>query len=451
MFKRILIANRGEIALRVNRAAHELGVEVVQVYSTADKDTLPVKLADQAICIGPAPSAKSYLNMQSIIGAAQISGAEAIHPGYGFLSENADFARACVDNDLVFIGPSADCIDQLGNKAAAKDTMKKLGVPTVPGSDGPVESVEDARRFADEVGYPVLIKASAGGGGKGMREAHDADELAEQFNAARGEAKVAFGNDEVYLEKLIQRPRHVEIQVLADSHGNAMHLCERDCSIQRRHQKLLEEAPCPVLTEETRQAMGEAALKAVRGVGYQNAGTIEFLLDTDGKFYFMEMNTRVQVEHPVSETITGVDIVKEQLRIASGEPMTCISKAPMSPRCHAIEFRINAEDPAHDFRPCPGTVTRFDLPGGPGVRVDAFVRAGSKIPSTYDSLVAKLIVWGDTRDEALARARRALTEFNIEGIATTIPFHQKVLENEMFQRGTVYTDFIETEFSDVQF
>lgn len=447
MLDKILIANRGEIALRVVRAAHELGIKTVMVYSTADENTRAVQMSDEKVCIGPAPSSQSYLNISNIIAAAKNTGAQAIHPGYGFLSENADFARACVDNDLVFIGPSADCIDQLGNKAAAKATMKKLGVPTVPGSDGPVDNVEDARAFAHEVGYPVLIKASAGGGGKGMREAYNDDELVDNFNAARGEAAVAFGNDEVYLEKLLLRPKHVEVQVLADAHGNAMHLCERDCSIQRRHQKLIEEAPCPVLDEETRQAMGEAALKAVRGVGYQNAGTIEFLLDTDGKFYFMEMNTRVQVEHPVSEQITGVDIIKEQLLIASGEPMSCAGLAPLSPKCHAIEFRINAEDPAHGFRPCPGTITKFDMPGGPGVRVDTHLRAGDKIPPTYDSLMAKLIVWGDTRDEAIARGKRALSEFVIEGVATTIPFHLAVLENEAFKAGKVYTDFIEAEMN----
>ncbi len=447
MLDKILIANRGEIALRVLRAARELGIKTVAVYSTADKDTRAVQMADEKVCIGPAPSNKSYLVISNIIAAAQTTGAQAIHPGYGFLSENADFARACADNDLIFIGPSADCIDALGNKAAAKATMKKLGVPTVPGSDGPVASVEEARAFAHEVGYPVLIKASAGGGGKGMREAYNDEELAANFEAAKGEAAVAFGNDEVYLEKLIKCPKHVEIQVLADSHGNAMHLCERDCSIQRRHQKLVEEAPCPVLDEETRQAMGEAALKAVRGVGYQNAGTIEFLLDEDGKFYFMEMNTRVQVEHPVSEQITGVDIIKEQLRIASGEPMSCAGLAPMSPKAHAIEFRINAEDPEHGFRPCPGKITRFDLPGGPGVRVDTHLRAGDSVPPTYDSLMAKLIVWGDTREEAIARGRRALDEFVIEGVATTIPFHKKVLENEVFQSGEFHTDFIEAEMN----
>ena len=447
MLEKILIANRGEIAFRIVRAAHELGMKAVMVYSQADKDTRAVQMADEKVCIGPAPSNQSYLVIPNIIAAAEITGAQAIHPGYGFLAENAEFARACAANDIVFIGPSPECIDALGNKAAAKATMKELGVPTVPGSDGPVESVEAARVFAHAVGYPVLIKASAGGGGKGMRVANGDDELEANFKAAKGEAAVAFGNDEVYLEKLISRPKHVEVQVLGDTHGNAMHLCERDCSIQRRHQKLVEEAPCPVLDEATRQAMGEAALKAVRGVGYVNAGTIEFLLDTDGKFYFMEMNTRVQVEHPVSEQITGVDIIKEQLLIASGEPMSCIDKAPMSPSCHAIEFRINAEDPLHGFRPCPGTITRFDVPGGPGVRVDTHLRAGDTVPPTYDSLMAKLIVWGATRDEAIARGKRALREFTIEGVATTIPFHQAVLENGVYGSGKVYTDFIETEMN----
>ena len=444
MFDRILVANRGEVALRVIRAAHEMGIEAVAVYSEADADTLPVKMADAAVCIGPAPAAKSYLMIPNIIAAAETTGCQAIHPGYGFLAENAAFASACVEQDIVFIGPSAACIEAMGDKNNARETMKRIGVPTVPGSDGVVETAEEAARFADEVGYPVLVKASAGGGGKGMRVVENAKELPHLFDAARAEARSAFGNDDVYLEKYLLRPRHVEIQVLADSHGNAMHLCERDCSIQRRHQKLLEEAPSPAMTPELRQRMGDAALKAVREVGYENAGTIEFLLDTDGKFYFMEMNTRVQVEHPVSEQITGIDIVKEQIRIAAGEPMTCIDRAPVEPKGHAIEFRINAEDPAAGFRPCPGKITRFDLPGGRGVRVDTFLRAGSVVPPTYDSLIAKLIVTGDDRDEAIAIARRALEEFNIEGIPTTIPFHLEVLDNETFRAGTVYTDFIET-------
>lgn len=425
------------------RAARELGVKTVAVYSVADKDTLPVRYADEAVCIGPAPAGKSYLNMSNIIAAAVTTGCQAVHPGYGFLAENADFARACAENDLVFIGPSPECIERMGNKAAARETMTACGVPTVPGSDGVVERVEDARAFADRVGYPVLIKASAGGGGKGMREVHKPEELESAFTAARAEAQAAFGNGDVYLEKLVLRPRHVEIQVLADDFGNQVALCERDCSIQRRHQKLLEEAPSPALNDQLRRDMGVAAVKAVRAVDYRNAGTIEFLLDESGKFYFMEMNTRVQVEHPVTEQITGVDIIKEQLRIASGEPMSCAGQAPFSPNGHAIEFRINAEDPEHDFRPCPGNITRFDVPGGPGVRVESYIQAGSTISPFYDSMVAKLIVWGKDREEAIARGRRALAEFKIEGIATTIPFHQEVLDTEIFKKGEARTDFIE--------
>ncbi|RNL20637.1 acetyl-CoA carboxylase biotin carboxylase subunit [Slackia faecicanis] len=448
MFSKILVANRGEVALRIMRAARELGVKTVAVYSTADKDTLPVAYADEAVCIGPAPAGKSYLVMSNIIAAAVTTGCEAVHPGYGFLAENADFARACADNGLVFIGPAPECIERMGNKAAARETMTACGVPTVPGSDGVVERVEDARAFADEVGYPVLIKASAGGGGKGMREVHDPADLESAYTAAKAEAAAAFGNDDVYLEKLVLRPRHIEIQVLADDFGNHVALCERDCSIQRRHQKLLEEAPSPALDDELRAAMGEAAVKAVEAVDYRNAGTIEFLLDESGKFYFMEMNTRVQVEHPVTEQITGTDIIKEQLRIASGEPMSCADRAPFSPNGHAIEFRINAEDPANGFRPCPGTITRFDVPGGPGIRVESYVSAGSVISPFYDSMVAKLIVWGQDRDEALARGRRALDEFKIEGIATTIPFHKRVLDAEIFQRGEARTDFLEVAFGE---
>lgn len=448
MFKKILVANRGEVALRIMRAARELGVKTVAVYSTADKDTLPVQYADEAVCIGPAPAGKSYLVMSNIIAAAVTTGCEAVHPGYGFLAENADFARACADNGLVFIGPAPECIERMGNKAAARETMTACGVPTVPGSDGVVESVEDARAFADEVGYPVLIKASAGGGGKGMREVHGPAELESAYTAAKAEAAAAFGNDDVYLEKLVLRPRHIEIQVLADDFGNQIALCERDCSIQRRHQKLLEEAPSPALDDDLRAAMGEAAVKAVRAVDYRNAGTIEFLLDEGGAFYFMEMNTRVQVEHPVTEQITGTDIIKEQLRIAAGEPMSCAARAPFIPNGHAIEFRINAEDPENGFRPCPGTITRFDVPGGPGIRVESYVSAGSVISPFYDSMVAKLIVWGQDRDEALARGRRALAEFRIEGIATTIPFHQRVLDAEIFQRGQARTDFLEVAFGE---
>ncbi len=448
MFDKVLIANRGEVALRIMRACKEMGIKTVAVYSTEDADTYPVRYADEKVCIGPAPANKSYLVMPSIIAAAVNTGCQAIHPGYGFLAENSDFARACADNDLVFIGPSPECIDAMGNKAAARDTMKACGVPTVPGSDGVIETVEEARKFAEEVGYPVLIKASAGGGGKGMREVHDPADLESQFMAAKNEALAAFGNGDVYLEKLVLRPRHVEVQILADKHGNRISLCERDCSLQRRHQKLLEEAPSPALTEEIRRAMGVAAVKAVRATGYENAGTIEFLLDTDGKFYFMEMNTRVQVEHPVSEQITGTDIIKEQLRIASGEPISCIERTPFAPFGHAMEFRINAEDPEHDFRPCPGDITRFEVPGGPGVRVETYIKQGDRISPYYDSMVAKLIVWGIDRDECIARGKRALSEFCIEGIKTTIPFHLEVLEKEAFVEGRVYTDFIETEMGD---
>lgn len=449
MFEKVLIANRGEVALRVMRACRELGVKTVAVYSTEDADTYPVKYADEAVCIGPAPAGKSYLVMSNIIAAAKITGAQAIHPGYGFLAENADFARLCIENDIVFIGPSPECIERMGDKSSARETMKACGVPTVPGSDGCLDTVEEARAFAEKVGYPVLIKATAGGGGKGMREVHDPSELESQYRAARTEAGAAFGNDGVYLEKLVMRPRHVEVQILADDFGNNVALCERDCSIQRRHQKLIEEAPSPALTEELRRSMAVAAVKAVRATRYRNAGTIEFLLDERGHFYFMEMNTRVQVEHPVTEEITGTDIIKEQLRIAAGEPMSCAHRAPFSPRAHAIEFRINAEDPEHGFRPCPGTITKFEAPAGPGIRVESYVRSGSRISPYYDSLVAKLIVRGQDREEALARARRALDEFVIEGIATTIPFHKRVLANEAFVAGDVATDFIPTQMGDI--
>ena len=448
MFKKVLVANRGEVALRVMRACKELGIQTVAVYSTEDANTYPVEYADEKVCIGPAPANQSYLVMASIIAAAKNTGAEAIHPGYGFLAENAEFARACAENDIVFIGPSPSCIERMGNKAAARDTMKACGVPTVPGSDGVVETPEEARRFAEAVGYPVLVKASAGGGGKGMREVHDPADLESQFLAAKNEAQAAFGNGDVYLEKLVLRPRHVEVQVLADKFGNRISLCERDCSLQRRHQKLLEEAPSPALTDEIRRAMGVAAIKAVRATGYENAGTIEFLLDHDGRFYFMEMNTRVQVEHPVSELITGTDIIKEQLRIASGRPISCIDRAPFQPYGHAMEFRINAEDPEFDFRPCPGNITKFDMPGGPGVRIESYIHEGSRISPYYDSMVAKLIVWGSDREEAIARGKRALQEFKIEGIKTTIPFHLQVLENQAFLDGEVYTDFIETEMGE---
>jgi len=447
VFDRILIANRGEIALRIIRAAKEMGVESVVVYSETDKDSLPVAMADRAICIGPGPAVQSYLNMPNIISAALTTGAQAVHPGYGFLAENSAFARACADSGLVFIGPSPDAIDRMGDKSVARETMAAAGVPTVPGSDGSVESYEEAFKFAEIVGFPVLIKASAGGGGKGMRVARDAAELKTNLTAAKTEAAAAFGNDTVYLEKYLLRPRHVEMQILADTHGNAVHLYERDCSIQRRHQKLVEEAPSPAMTAELRKAMGEAALKAVRAVNYVNAGTVEFLLDTDGKFYFMEMNTRVQVEHCITEQVTGVDIVKEQIRIAAGEPMRHKTQGEIVLRGHAIEFRINAEDPSHNFRPNPGLIEVFNPPGGFGVRIDSHVYSGYRVPPTYDSLLGKLIVWGETRDEAVARARRALDEFIVVGIPTTIPFHQAVVETEAFAAGDVYTDFVDTEMS----
>ena len=449
MFQKILVANRGEVALRVMRAARELGVKTVAVYSTEDADTLPVRYADEAVCIGPAPSTQSYLQMGNIIEAAKATGAEAIHPGYGFLAENAEFARLCEENDIVFIGPSAECIEKMGDKATARKTMTACGVPTVPGSDGLCDTVEEARAFAEAVGYPVLIKATAGGGGKGMREAHTPEELESQYKAARTEAAAAFGDDGVYLEKLVLRPRHVEIQVLADDFENRIALCERDCSIQRRHQKLIEEAPSPALDEDTRRQMGVAAIRAVRAVDYRNAGTIEFLLDERGDFYFMEMNTRVQVEHPVTEMITNTDIIKEQIRIASGEPISCAERAPFTPEGHAIEMRINAEDPDHSFRPSPGTVTRFRLPAGPGVRVETFVEEGSKISPYYDSLLAKVIVHGQDRAESIARAKRALDEFQIEGVATTIPFHKRVLDDAVFVAGDATTDFIETQMGDL--
>ncbi|HSQ22753.1 MAG TPA: acetyl-CoA carboxylase biotin carboxylase subunit, partial [Coriobacteriia bacterium] len=388
-------------------------------------------------------SSASYLNMPNVISAALVTGSDAVHPGYGFLAENAAFARACVDSGLVFIGPSADAIERMGDKAVARSTMMAAGVPCVPGSDGPVATEAEALAFAREVGFPVLIKAAAGGGGKGMRVAVDESELDRNFTAAKTEAAAAFGNDTVYIEKYLLRPRHIEIQVLADTHGNAVYLYERDCSVQRRHQKLIEEAPSPALTPELRAAMGAAALKAVRAVDYVNAGTVEVLLDTDGSVYFMEMNTRVQVEHPVTEQVTGVDIIKEQIRIAAGEPMKHATQESVDLRGHAIEFRINAEDPLHNFRPHPGRIEVFNPPGGFGVRVDSHLYSGYVVPPNYDSRLAKLIVWGETRAEAVARARRALDEFIIVGVPTTILFHQFVVEEEHFARGEVYTDYVE--------
>lgn len=449
MFSKILVANRGEVAIRVMRAAKELGIKTVAVYSEPDRQSLHVRYADEAVCIGPAPATKSYLVMANIIQAAINTGAEAIHPGYGFLAENAEFARACELNNVTFIGPSAECIEMMGDKATARSTMIDCGVPVVPGTDGLCESVEEAKAFAEEFGYPILIKATAGGGGKGMREVYNSDELEAQFISAKSEAGAAFGNDEVYIEKLIQKPRHIEIQVLADDYDNKITLCERDCSIQRRHQKLLEEAPSPALSAELRRDMGIAAVKAMRAVDYRSAGTIEFLLDSTNKFYFMEMNTRVQVEHPVTELITGTDIIKEQIRIAAGEPISCAVRAPFYPMCCALEMRINAEDPENNFIPCPGTITKFKTPGGPGVRVDTFISEGDSIPPYYDSLICKLIVYGQDRAEVIDRAKRALSELEIEGIKTTISLHKRILENDVFVMGDARTDFIETQMSDI--
>ncbi len=449
MLNKVLIANRGEVALRIMRACRELGIKTVAVYSIEDVDTYPVQYADEKVCIGPAPVGRSYLNQDNIIQAALNTGADAIHPGYGFLAENAEFAQKCIDEGITWIGPAPSCINAMGDKATARDTMRRVQVPTVPGSDGCVETVAEARAFAERVGYPILIKATAGGGGRGMREVHAPEDLENAFMAARAEAGSAFGNDAVYLEKLVLRPRHVEIQVLADDFGNRAALCERDCSVQRRHQKLIEEAPSPALTEDLRRAMCTAALKAVRAVDYRSAGTVEFLLDESGRFYFMEMNTRVQVEHPVTEQITGVDIIKEQLRIAAHEPMQCAGVSQFTPFGHAMEFRINAEDPENGFRPCPGTITKFVTPSGPGVRLETYIHEGSRISPYYDSLVAKLIVYGATREETLQRAARALDEFVIEGIKTTLPFHRRVVDNATFRSGMVTTAFLETEMGDL--
>jgi acetyl-CoA carboxylase biotin carboxylase subunit len=444
MFDKVLVANRGEVAVRIVRALRELDVKSVVVYSDADRNTLAVRLADESVCIGPTPSAQSYLSIPAIIGAATSRGVAAVHPGYGFLAENATFARACADSGLVFIGPTPEAIEMMGDKNIARETMKRIGVPTVPGSDGIITTVEEAARFAEQVGYPVLIKASAGGGGKGMRVVESVEQMEGAFVAARTEAGAAFANDAVYLEKYLSHPRHIEIQVLADSQGNALHLCERDCSIQRRHQKLLEEAPSPAVAFDLRKRMGEAALTAVREVSYLGAGTVEFLLDEKGNFYFMEMNTRVQVEHPVTEAITGTDLIKEQVRIAAGEPISFLDRAPLEPNGHAIEFRINAEDPRNNFWPSPGTITALTLPGGPGVRVDTHIFAGYTVPPNYDSLIAKLIVWGSSRAEAIARGRRALDELVIEGIKTTASFHRSVLDEKDFIAGEAHTDYILT-------
>ena len=439
MFKKILIANRGEIALRVIRACRELGIGTVAVYSEADRDSLHVRFSDEDICIGPAASRESYLNIPRIVAAAEITGAEAIHPGYGFLAENAEFAEICDRSGIVFIGPTADQIRRMGDKAEARRTMIEAGVPVVPGSKGAVDDVEAARVEAERIGYPVIIKAAAGGGGKGMRVAESADVIENTFTMARNEAAAAFNDARVYIERFVQRPRHVEIQVMGDQHGNLVHLGERDCSIQRRHQKLIEESPSPAITPETRQAMGEAAILAGRAIDYSNAGTVEFLLAESGEFFFMEMNTRIQVEHPVTEMVTGVDLVKEQIRSAAGERIG----GPPTLAGHAIECRINAEDPEYDFRPSPGKITAFHAPGGPGIRIDTHVYAGYSVPPYYDSLLGKLIAYGSTREESLGRAYQALEEFIIEGVKTTIPFLRDVLRHPDFVAGNVDTHSLE--------
>ena len=441
MFKKILIANRGEIALRVISACRELGIKTVAIYSEADRDALHVRYADEDVCVGPYPSAASYLNISSIVSAAEITEADAIHPGYGFLSENAYFAEILQDCHITFIGPSPDAIRKMGDKSVARRTVAAAGVPTVPGSPGPLESVDEALPLARKAGYPVILKASAGGGGRGMRIARDDRELANAFDTARAEAEKAFGNAEVYMETYLENPRHIEFQVFGDSHGNLKHLGERECSIQRRHQKLIEEAPSPVLDESLRRRMGEAAIAAARTVRYNNAGTVEFLLDANGKFYFMEMNTRLQVEHPVTEEVTALDLVKEQIAVAAGAPLSFADR-DMTPRGHAIEFRINAEDPV-TFTPSPGRIATFHPPGGLGVRLDTAAYQGYVIPPHYDSLIAKLIVWGRDREEAIGRGRRALDFFVIEGIRTTIPLHRRILDDPDFIDGKLSTQFME--------
>ncbi len=443
MFNKILIANRGEIALRIIRTCKELGIKTVAVYSEADKEALHTVFADEAVCIGPPQSSESYLKIPNILSAAQITGAQAIHPGYGFLAENAKFSDYCADTGLKFIGPDAEMINNMGDKAYAKKTMKKVGVPVVPGSDGAVSSLDEMKKIAAEIGYPVMLKASAGGGGKGMRIVHHENEIQNAYNTASTEAGAAFGNAEIYLEKFIENPRHVEIQVMGDSFGNVYSYGERDCTIQRRHQKLIEEAPSPFIDDETRRQMSEAAVKAAQSVNYEGAGTVEFLVDKDKNFYFIEMNTRIQVEHPVTEMVQDLDLIKQQILVSAGEK---IENKPKQPRGHSFEFRINAEDPDKDFRPSPGKINYLHFPGGFGIRIDSHIYNEYIIPPYYDSLIAKMIVWGNDRSHAIARAKRAFEEFLVEGIKTTIPFHKKVLENEQFINGNYDTSFIDKYF-----
>ncbi len=441
MFKKILIANRGEIALRVIRTCKEMGIKTVAVYSTADADSLHVRFADEAVCIGPPPSNLSYLKIANIIAAAEITNADAIHPGYGFLSENAKFSKICGEHGIKFIGASPEMIEKMGDKATAKETMKKAGVPCVPGSDGILQSLEQAKKVAKEIGLPVMMKATAGGGGRGMREIWKEEDLDKAWESARQEAAAAFGNDGMYMEKLIVDPRHIEIQVVGDAYGKACHLSERDCSIQRRHQKLTEETPSPFMTDELRQRMGEAAVKAAEYIKYEGAGTIEFLVDKDRNFYFMEMNTRIQVEHPITEQVIDYDLIREQILVAAGVP---ISGKNYLPELHSIECRINAEDPFNDFRPSPGKITTLHAPGGHGVRLDTHVYSGYTIPPNYDSMIAKLITTAQTREEAINKMKRALDEFVIEGIKTTIPFHRQLMDDPNYVAGNYTTAFMET-------
>jgi acetyl-CoA carboxylase biotin carboxylase subunit len=441
-FSKVLIANRGEIALRILRTCEEMGIATVAVHSTVDRHSLHVQLADESVCIGEPPSSKSYLNIPNIIAAALTRNATAIHPGYGFLAENARFAEICADHQIVFIGPSPDSIRSMGDKSTAKKTMQQVGVPTVPGSAGLLLDEAEAQTIARKIGYPIIIKATAGGGGRGMRLVQEESELSKLFAAAQGEAEAAFGNAGVYLEKFVQKPRHIEFQILADTYGNVIHLGERECSIQRRHQKLLEESPSPALTPTLREKMGTAAVMAAKSINYVGAGTVEFLLDQSGEFYFMEMNTRIQVEHPVTEMVTGLDLIAEQIRIAQGERLSLTQEQVML-RGHAIECRINAEDPEHNFRPNPGRISGYLPPSGPGVRMDSHVYTDYEIPPYYDSLIGKLIVWGHDRPAAIKRMRRALRECAVTGLPTTIAFHQKILDNPDFQKGDVYTNFVE--------
>jgi acetyl-CoA carboxylase biotin carboxylase subunit len=440
MFNKILIANRGEIALRVIRTCKEMGIKTVAVYSTADRDSLHVRFADEAVCIGPPSSKDSYLKISNIIAAAEITNADAIHPGYGFLSENATFSKVCKENGIKFIGASPEMIDSMGDKSSAKQTMRDAGVPTIPGSDGLIESLAHAKELAVGIVYPVILKATAGGGGKGMRVVNSEDEMESAWEMVKREAGAAFGNDGIYMEKFVVEPRHIEIQIAGDQYGKACHLSERDCSIQRRHQKLVEETPSPYMTPELRERMGEAAIKAALAVGYEGVGTVEFLVDKDRNFYFMEMNTRIQVEHTITEEVIDYDLVKEQIKLAAGEP---ISGRNYYPTMHAIQCRINAEDPFKNFMPSPGKITDYHCPGGHGVRIDAHAYAGYVIPPFYDSMISKLITVAQTREEAIAKMQRALDEYIIEGVKTTIPFHQKLMKDEKFRSGNFTTKFLE--------